>query len=150
MGKRAPIGSEAVSNQASAGQQVRDVMRRDFITISGEEGLREAVDLMRLARLRHLPVVSNGILVGILSYRDLQDQRLASIAPPEGEPDSAVFEGMTRSPFSIVADATLFEAASRLARLRVGCLPVVEPGEQGPRLVGLLTEMDLLRAVFRI
>ena len=55
---------------------------------------------------------------------------------------------MTSSPFSIVPDATLSEAASRLERLRVGCLPVVEPGEQGLRLVGLLTEMDLLRAAY--
>jgi len=61
-----------------------------------------------------------------------------------------VIDRMTGTPFSIVPDATLSEAASRLERLRVGCLPVVEPGEDGLRLVGLLTEMDLLRAAYGI
>jgi len=129
---------------------VRDVMKRDFITISREESLLEALHLMRLARLRHLAVVSEGALVGILSYRDLLDELLARLdrgsAPAIAQ--IGVVERMTAAPFSIIPDATLFEAASRLERLRVGCLPVVESGEQGLRLVGLLTEMDLVRAAY--
>ena len=54
------------------------------------------------------------------------------------------------SPYSIVPDATLSEAASRLELLRVGCLPVVVPAESGLQLVGLLTELDLLRAAYGI
>jgi len=135
-------------------QRVRDVMRRNFITISREENLLEALQLMRLARLRHLVVVNEGVLVGILSYRDLQDELIACLDP--GSPDASaveqigVVDRMSSSPFSIVPDATLSEAASRLDRLHVGCLPVVEPGEQGLRLVGLLTEMDLLRAAYSV
>jgi acetoin utilization protein AcuB len=137
-------------------QRVGDVMRRDFITISREESLLEALQLMRLARLRHLAVVSDGVLVGVLSYRDLQDELVASLdlASPASSAaaigEIGVEERMQGTPFSIVPDATLAEAAARLDRLRVGCLPVVEPGEQGLRLVGLLTEMDLLRAAFAI
>ena len=133
---------------------VRDVMRRDFITISREENLLEALQLMRLARLRHLAVVNEGVLVGILSYRDLQDELIACL--DSGSPDApavaqiGVVDRMSSSPFSIVPDATLSEAASRLDRLHVGCLPVVEPGEQGLRLVGLLTEMDLVRAAYSV
>ena len=143
-----------VETSAPRSQRVRDVMRRDFITIHEGESLLEALHLMRLARLRHLAVVNEGVLVGILSYRDLQDELVAGLDLGDPNPKAqavakiGVAERMARSPFSIVPDATLCEAASRLDRLRVGCLPVVEPGEQGLRLVGLLTEMDLLRAAF--
>jgi CBS domain-containing protein len=131
-------------------------MRRDFITISTEESVLEAVHLMRLARLRHLAVESGGVLVGILSYRDLQDELLARLdlgsLPKRPSPlaNVVVAERMASSPYSISPGATLAEAAARLERLRVGCLPVVEAGERGPRLVGLLTEMDLLRAAYGV
>ena len=156
----APMPSEASIQSvpglpvASRGLLVRDVMRRDFITVSSDETLMEALQLMRLARLRHLAVVSEGLLVGVLSYRDLQDELVACLDLDSPDAPAVaqikVVDRMTRSPFSIRPDATLNEAASRLQRLRVGCLPVVEPGEQGLRLVGLLTEMDLLRAAFAI
>lgn len=133
---------------------VHDVMRRDFITISTEESLLEALQLMRLARLRHLAVANEGALVGILSYRDLQDELVACLDLDSPDAPTVaqvrVADRMTRSPYSIGPGATLVEAAARMERLRVGCLPVVEAGPEGLRLVGLLTEMDLLRAAFAI
>jgi CBS-domain-containing membrane protein len=139
---------------SAAGQRlVRDVMRRDFITASTEESLLDALRTMRLARLRHLAVQSGGVLVGVLSYRDLQDELLGpleELAPAPPLPtlaDTTLGERVAAAlPFCIASDATLAEAVARIERLRVGCLPVVEPGEQGPRLVGLVTELDLLRA----
>ena len=94
------------------------------------------------------------MLVGILSYRDLQDELLAHLEPGawregmSGPGPAAAVESVLGSAYSIAPDATLAEAAARLDRLRVGCLPVVELGEQGLRVVGLLTEMDLLRAAY--
>jgi CBS domain-containing protein len=137
-----------------AGQRVRDVMRRDFITIALRESVLEALHLMRLARLRQLVVEDEGRLVGVLSYRDLQDELLTRIGvgtaarTPSPLARVPVSERMASEPYSISQDATLGEAAARLARLRVGCLPVVEPADAGLRLVGLLTEMDLLRAAY--
>ena len=139
---------------AAQPRRVREVMRRDFIKISGQETLLEALELMRLARLRHLTVESEGVLVGILSYRDLQDALLArrdalAARDETGVEKTAAVEHLTGAPFSIAPDATLEEAAGRLERLRVGCLPVVERMEGGGlRVVGLLTETDLLRAAF--
>jgi CBS domain-containing protein len=143
----------AALDSAAPEPRVRDVMRRDFIKVSGGESLREALELMRLARLRHLTIENDGVLVGILSYRDLQDALLARSLADGGRDASqlrgtSVVEHLTGAPFSIAPDATLEEAAARLERLRVGCLPVVELGEKGPRVVGLLTETDLLRAAF--
>ena len=55
---------------------------------------------------------------------------------------------MLDSPYVVTPETPLRVAASRMARLGIGCLPVVEPGEHGGRLVGLVTESDLLRAAF--
>jgi len=154
MRNQPPAASAAAPKAALQSQHVSDVMRRDFITISRGESLLEALQLMRLARLRHLTIESEGVLVGILSYRDLQDELLARLDPGarlQGVPGpggAVAVEHLTGSPYSIAPDATLAEAAARLERLRVGCLPVVEQGEQGLRVVGLLTEMDLLRAAY--
>lgn len=148
------IASAGAPDPMARALTVRDVMRRDFITISRRENLLEALQLMRLARLRHLSIESDGMLVGILSYRDLQDALLAGASrsalaePAIGQASAA--ELLANAPFSIAPDATLAEAATRLEHLRVGCLPVVERADQGLRLVGLLTESDLLRAAFGV
>jgi CBS domain-containing protein len=151
-----PQDADPISSpeRRSGNRRVRDVMRRDFITIATGESLLEALHLMRLARLRHLTVESGGLLAGILSYRDLQDELLTRSGPgPADGPVSPfsqilVADRMAISPYSIDPEATLGEAAARFERLRIGCLPVAAPSAEGPRLVGVLTEMDLVRAVF--
>jgi CBS domain-containing protein len=55
---------------------------------------------------------------------------------------------MTPAPETVTADCVLEDAAARLFHLRIGCLPVVQPSLAGPRLVGLVTETDLLRAAY--
>ena len=135
---------------------VGDVMHRDFVTISASESLEEARHLMRLARLRHLLVERDGILVGIVSYRDIQDQMAARhVAPPVEEdadpyPGVGVEEAMLRSPFVVTPETELSTAASRMCHLGMGCLPVVERAPQGPRLVGVVTESDLIRAAYPV
>jgi CBS domain-containing protein len=132
---------------------VREIMHRDFVTVAADDTLEEALSIMRLARLRHLPVERDGFLVGILSYRDLQDRVLARPGkPPEPETRSlaglAVEQAMMDSPYVISPETALETAASRICRLRIGCLPVVERSAHGPQLVGLVTESDLLRAAY--
>jgi CBS domain-containing protein len=132
-------------------RQVREVMRRDFVTVPAHASLGEAIRIMRLARMRHLLVERNGVLVGLLSYRDLQDRALEDRSrdpAPLGRPDVAVEAAMVDSPYAVSPDAPLSDAASRMCRFRVGCLPVVEASDAGPRLVGLLTEADLLQAAY--
>jgi len=145
--------SSSAPPPAALERRVRDVMRRDFVRISAGETLLEALELMRLARLRHLTIEDAGLLVGVLSYRDLQDALLGPLgargAPgAPALPTTTAVERLAAAPFSIAPDATLGEAVARLDSLKVGCLPVVERSEQGLRVLGLLTELDLLRAAF--
>ena len=136
------------SRQACRAVTIGDVMHRDYVAISQEELLKEACIIMRLARLRHLPVEQNGFLVGILSYRDLQDYALQRRAEDERKPGAKVEGAMVNAPYVVTPESSLEEASWRMCQLHIGCLPVVKPTEDGPLLVGVVTETDLLRAAY--
>jgi CBS domain-containing protein len=126
---------------AGLGQGVGGVMRRHWVVVSPLATLRETLQLMRMARLRQLLVVADGILRGTLSYRALVEAVLEGRA-------TRVAEVMAAETETGEAQMPLAEAAARIARSSTGCLPVVEPGPDGPRLVGLVTEADLLRLAY--
>ncbi|MBI4006933.1 MAG: CBS domain-containing protein, partial [Planctomycetes bacterium] len=58
---------------------VKDIMKTDVITLDTDAKLGFAEEIMYLGRIRHLPVVKNGFLVGIISQRDLFKASLTSI-----------------------------------------------------------------------
>ena len=136
-----------------AEQTVRELMRSDFISTSGDESLLSVAQIMRLGRLRHLPVVDGSALVGVVSHRDILEasiSRVEVVDRPERLRRLAsidVREVMTTDPFTIGPEQTLEQAAIRMLRYKIGCLPVVDPNKNGGALVGLITESDLLRAV---
>lgn len=122
-------------------RNVEGVMRRHWLAVSPSAPVRETLQLMRLARLRQVPVVGDGILRGVLSYATLVDAALKGRATQVGEVMGPEMEtGDVAMPVA--------EAAARVARSRAGCLPIVEASPEGPRLVGLVTESDLLRLAY--
>ncbi len=129
-------------------------MRSAFITVAPDESLLGAHRTMRLARLRHVLVASGDVLVGVVSYRDLQElMTLYLERHGGGDRDAslralAVRDAMVDLPEVVSPDASVAEAAMRLSRLRLGCLPVVESSVDGAHLVGLLTEADLIRFAY--
>ena len=130
---------------------VFDIMRRHFVTADPSDGLPEAHQTMRLARLRYLMVTQDDRLVGLLSYRDLVEWLLSDSTFRSPSPSATVAEAMVRAPFVATPSTTLAEAAGRLCHYRLGCLPVVEEGEahyETPRVLGVVTETDLLRVAF--
>jgi CBS domain-containing protein len=138
--------------------KVKDVMARDPISIDPEAAVGTAVDVMRTKHIRHLPVVDEtGALVGIVTDRDL---RHAALAPAlqeylslrahrrarqlgEALENLRVREVMTWALVTTGPEAPLLSAALIMFESRVGSLPVLEGG----RLVGLLTERDVLKAL---
>jgi CBS domain-containing protein len=135
------------------GEPVAALMRRNFVALAPQDSLLEAFQLMRLARLRLLPVVREGVLVGVLAFVDvlgavLHELRAAAglgRAELEAIPVERVMSAATET---LGPQASLAEAARRLCRSASGCIPVVEAGRSGPRLLGLVVESDLLRAAF--
>jgi CBS domain-containing membrane protein len=130
------------------------LMRRHFVSVEPGASLLDADRIMRLARIRHLPVVADGHLVGVLSHRDVLEASLSRLEKLDaqervdhlrGIPISAV---MRTDPYTAKEGTSLGEAARRMLQLKIGCLPVVQSGPDGQRLVGLVTESDLLRAAY--
>jgi len=129
-------------------------MRRDFITIGQDERLGEALITMRMARLRHLVVERRGVLVGVLTYRTLQDRLIEELerdgadAPAAALAALGVADLMADSPYFVTPEVPIERAALRLCALQLGCLPVAVESPDGPRLVGLVTQSDLLLAAY--
>lgn len=132
---------------------VSELMQREVVTLQQSDRLDLAEDIMRLGRIRHLPVLEGEQLVGLLSSRDLLAASL-SRALDFDTPQRRAFmravevkEVMTDKIETIGPDEPADEAARRMLRLQVGCLPVVD--EHGA-FVGLITETDLLRAAIEL
>ncbi|HVH07225.1 MAG TPA: CBS domain-containing protein [Myxococcota bacterium] len=126
---------------------VARVMRGHFVALGPEDSLREAEMLMRMGRFRALPVVSAERLAGMLHYAPLLRWCLEACAASPEDVDRRLREWqvaalMDAQPASTAPGAPVGEAAARLVESDGGCLPVVDP--EG-RLVGILTESDLLR-----
>lgn len=127
--------------------RIRDLMQKDVVTVDAAAHLDVAEELMRMDRIRHLPVVSDGRLVGLVSQRDLFRAALSSAIARSPQDEQRwlaripVRQAMTREVLSAHPDADVGHAVEMMLRERVGCLPVVEEG----RLVGLLSETDCLR-----
>jgi CBS domain-containing protein len=127
-------------------------MRRDFILLDDGELQRDAAQVMRMARLRHLPVARDGRLVGVISNRDLLEDTVAALeqAVPRGRlrklQDRPLEHLVNGDLIAVGPDCTLARAAELMLDYKVGFLPVVD-GTSG-RLVGIITESDLLRAAY--
>ncbi len=127
---------------------VRQWMNPRPLTVIPETTLAQAKALMDKYWIRHLIVVEGEALVGVLSDRDV---RTASL-PPGAQTTAAaqeahlarvaVRDAMTKGPRTVQPDAPLVEVARLMIEHRFSSVPVVEGG----RLVGILTETDILRA----
>jgi CBS domain-containing protein len=133
---------------SGAQKTVRDVMSTDVTTLEINDKLTIADDVMRLGRIRHLPVLDpDGRVVGVVSQRDLFRGALArNLGYGEHAQQKLleilyVKEVMTSDPETIAPDTPLTEAARRLFERKIGCLLVVEDD----KLVGILTEGDFVR-----
>ncbi|MBI4618783.1 MAG: CBS domain-containing protein [Desulfobacterales bacterium] len=127
--------------------KVKDIMAEDVVTLEINEELSLADDIMHLGRIRHLPVVEKGKLVGIISQRDLFKGSLASVmgfgekAKRDFLKTVAVKEIMIKKVITISPEADIKEAGRIMLEKKIGCLPVVGKDE----LVGLITETDILK-----
>ena len=128
---------------------VRDWMTREVSSVRRNDKLSIADDVMRLGRIRHMPVLDDHSddLVGIVSQRDLFRGALAGAlgyghhAQQQVMDTLVIKEIMSTDPVTTTPDTPLTDAARLMLERKVGCLPVVEDG----RLIGILTESDVLR-----
>jgi acetoin utilization protein AcuB len=119
---------------------VRDWMSSPAVVLPPEVPAHAALGFMDRRKIRRLPILREGRLVGIVTRSDLQ----AALGPEavRGR-ELRVSDVMTRDPFTIERDETLEAAAQLMLRKKVSGLPVVAGGE----VVGIITESDLFRAL---
>lgn len=131
-------------DRSDAAPPLASVMRRRYLAVGPEDSALEAEVLMRMGRFRALPVVDDDRLEGVLSYlpmvRALLAGDLAALERSLRETPVSIL--MDAQPAQVGPDASLAEAAARLVGSAIGCLPVVE---RDGRLLGIVTEADLLR-----
>lgn len=121
-------------------------------TIGPDATVPQAIELMHQHNVRKLPVLSEGKLVGVVSQSDI-DRASPSMATSFSAGEVAYLFGklkvskvMTRNPETIGVDALLEEAAILMRDKKIEMLPVMD----GQRLVGVITESDLLDAFIEL
>lgn len=131
---------------------VKEWMTTEPLAVQAKDSLMHARVLMKRHSIRHLPVLAGERIVGVLSDRDLRDYT------PSNCTSLDVFEmhymiakltvddAMTPRPVTIGPDEPVTRAADLMLKKKIGCLPV----EVGGRLVGILSESDLLRALVAV
>lgn len=123
---------------------VEDIMKTKVVTVTPADSIAEALRRSRDGRFRHLPVVEGDRLVGVVSDRDLR--AAVPVLVTEGAED--ILERMTvdlvmHTDVIVAHPLDPIEDAARLMyEHKIGCLPVVS----GERLVGIITETDVLRS----
>lgn len=134
-------------------RRVGEVMQTEVAVLAPDERLDLADDVMQLGRVRHMPVLDAGVLVGVVSSRDVLAASLTKVLEFDPAHRRTFLHGvqidevMARDPVCADPETTLEEAARRMLEGKIGCLPVVKSESKSDRtLVGLLTETDLVRA----
>ncbi len=128
---------------------VREWMTKDAITVGPQTSIFRAWDLMKDRRIRHLPVMDDGRLVGIVTDRDLRLVLPSPATTLEAYELNylldkiTVSEVMTKDVITTAPSASIANAARVLLGKRIGALPVLA----GPILVGILTRADALEAL---
>jgi acetoin utilization protein AcuB len=125
---------------------VEQWMTREVITVPPHEKITDAFELMQSQGIRHLPVIEDGELKGLVTDRDI---RLALIPSPLATTEERVYhlgalervdEIMTTDLITVSPSTMIEEAAKLMAKYKIGAVPVVAQGQ----LVGILSETDIL------
>jgi acetoin utilization protein AcuB len=130
---------------------VRSIMTPDVIVVSPDTTIAEALSVSRKHRIRHLPALVDGRLVGLVTDRDLRLAMPPIWADQHDElrallHEKTVADVMVRDIITVAPDTPVEEAAKLLYTNRIGCVPVMEDDA----MIGILTETDLLRSFVQL
>ena len=129
--------------------QVREIMSKDIEVVDRNDNLRTVEERMAAKQLRHLPVLEQGEVVGIVTQRDLFKATMSS-AMGYGEKAQQAYlqsvcvkEIMVYPVVTVSSDISVAAAAEMMINKGIGCLPVVDDHQ----LIGVVTKTDLLRCL---
>jgi len=127
-------------------QPISSIMTQEVITLSLKDTLYSAEKRMKTNHIRHMPVVDEDKLIGLISLSDLQRISFIDAYSKEGTEDTPVYnmlsikDMMIKNPLTASPKTTILEVSKLLASKEFHSLPVVDDG----KLVGIITTTDLL------
>ncbi|HOV79667.1 MAG TPA: CBS domain-containing protein [Bacillota bacterium] len=130
---------------------VRNHMTKSPITINPKTGIFDALEIMKKHKIRRLPVVSEGKVIGMVTEKEL-----LTVSPSPATSLSiyemnyllakmTVEEAMVKDPLTVTPDTTIEEAALLMRERKIGSLPVLDDG----KLVGIITATDIFDALVK-
>ncbi len=132
---------------------VREFMTTELTTLQEKDTLLDAAMVFVRSTLRHLPVLRDKRLVGVITERDVKRFAPGLLSGVSSEQYNKVMETtpisrvMTRDLLTVSPEQSIFEAASILHSKRIGCLPVVEKNGD---LAGIITTTDMMGLLVRL
>ncbi len=131
-------------------EPVAHIMTANVLTVSTQDDLQEVVTLLNQKKIRHLPVVENGHVVGMISRSDINRLTFGSLFEGQEGADEAILtmlsipQVMTHKPRVIKADQTIREVAEVFAEEEYHALPVVD---EDNKLCGIVTTTDVINYI---
>ncbi len=123
-------------------QTIEDFTTCDPICVSPDTKVEEVIGLFRKHRFRHLPVVSDGKAIGIISDRDILISRPMGVAS-----EIRAGEVMTKEPYAVAVDSRLEDVALELSRRKFGSAMVYD---LDGKFYGIFTATDALNALVEV
>lgn len=131
---------------------IREIMTTEVTTVQETETMLDAAMIFTRSSLRHLPVMRDTKLVGVLTERDVKRFTPGLLSGVSSEQYNHLLEStpltkvMTRDPVTLKPDQHVADAAEIFSTKRFGCLPVVDEG----KLVGIVTTSDMLKLLAKM
>lgn len=123
-----------------SGTKIAEYMSHSLHSLEPGHSMEAARRLMRRHKIRHLPILENGVLKGVVSQRDIYFLESLDDANPE---TVTVAEAMTEDVLSVAPDTPVADVARQMAKERVGSAIVIDGG----KVAGIFTTMDALQVL---
>ncbi len=140
------------SHERYNAKQISTIMSTDIIALNRDDDLETAEMLFKRHKIRHIPVVREDVVIGMLSYTDLLRISFAdAVDETETEVDTLVYnmftidQVMAKNIITVKSTATIKEVAEILATQEFHALPVVDNG----MIVGIVTTTDLINYLLK-
>lgn len=127
---------------------VTEIMSKNVVALTITDSLRDIEKLFKRYKIKHLPVISRGAVVGMLSYTDVMRVSNANVTSDGHNVESLIDTGFTveqvmvKDVICLKSSDTLKEAAEILAKREFHALPVIDEDSD---LIGILTTRDLIK-----
>jgi acetoin utilization protein AcuB len=131
---------------------VSNWMTKNVIALGPDDSVSDAITLMKEKGIKHLPIVKNDKLKGIVSDRDIKEYSPSKATALDIHElhyilaKTKVKEAMKTQVITTASNAPVEEAALVMLDQHIGCLPVVDSG----KLVGIISDKDIFTALVDI